>query len=717
MMISTNCYTRQFLRILVVLGFVLAQFNSITTANGIDSVPAKISKQPTEDPVVPDDSDSLIMTAQKSISSTIEANLFNLSFAQLAQVKVTSASLFDRDHLTVASTVSVIESADWQRQGARTMLDAIAHQPSTMLLPSLYGLKVVAIRGYAQVGSARGIATLLDGIPLNGSILGSGQYTAQNIGLGVLDRIEVIRGPGSALYGSDAFHGVIAMTAFESEEDVTRMSAEGGTDHYYQTALQHSAGFGNDARVNLAIVASGEHQDRTYQARDLNSGLFGEVNPDESIQSQTATLKMSFKPTPSLKLEAGFYLDDYDTYNSPASFSIATDSDWDTTTKAGQVIATQELGAGNTLEARVYHINNQADRSVIRTFGSLGIVDDHAFSEQSRSGAELIYRQPEIESLNTQLALGLGYQRVKFNHGEAVLTPLPLDDATPPVESDFPGAGSERTIRHLLLDAHTVLPDERWSVNYGGRLDDYSDFGSQLTPRVGLIFQPSEDTAIKLLYSQAFRAPTFLELNTTLESGLRDLAPETLDSYELVFIKQHNRWSAEIVLFENHWKDGIKVFVDPSFPAGFTYKNTGENESQGLEATFAWQTDGPWRFDLSGSYVKSSNSVTDTDYEMFPRVMANLGAGRKFETLGAELYIVNHFSDQTKDTSFSTSEDLPLYWRTDLTFKKAYSDQLDLHFNVINLFNRNNQLPSVLGHPEGVADDSLSISVGFRYHM
>ena len=265
-------------------------------------------------------------------------------------------------------------------------------------------------------------------------------------------------------------------------------------------------------------------------------------------------------------------------------------------------------------------------------------------------------------------------------------------------------------------DARTVLPGGRWSVNYGGRLDDYSDFGSHLSPRIGLIFQPFEDTALKLLYNNAFRAPTISELHSSASSELRDLDPETLDSYELVFIKQGKRWSAELVLFENHWDDGISVF-ESSRSGGVTYKNTGKNISQGLEATFAWQTDEPWYFDLSGSYVKSRNRVTDTDYVMFPRVMASIGVGRKFETLGAEMYMANHFFSQVKDTSLSTSEDLPLYWRTDLTFNKAYTNTLDLHINVINLFNRKNQQPSVLLHPEGIADESFGVSVGFRYQL
>ena len=125
--------------------------------------------------------------AYAETSPPMKKQLFDLSIEELMRIKVASVSLFERDALTVGSTVSVIEPSDWQRQGARTTLEAIAHQPSTMLLPSLYGLNVVAIRGFSGVASARGIGTLLDGIPMNGPSFGSGQYVTQNIGLGVLD--------------------------------------------------------------------------------------------------------------------------------------------------------------------------------------------------------------------------------------------------------------------------------------------------------------------------------------------------------------------------------------------------------------------------------------------------------------------------------------------------------------------------------------------------
>ena len=83
-----------------------------------------------------------VMTAPTTNASSTEDNteslvgLMSMSLKDLMLVKVTSVSLFERDTLTVGSTVSVIEPSDWQREGARTMLDAIALQPSTMLLPS-----------------------------------------------------------------------------------------------------------------------------------------------------------------------------------------------------------------------------------------------------------------------------------------------------------------------------------------------------------------------------------------------------------------------------------------------------------------------------------------------------------------------------------------------------------------------------------------------------
>lgn len=648
---------------------------------------------------------------------TKETSFFDFSIAELTQVNVTSTSFFDRDALTAGSSVSVIERADWERMGARRTLDAIAHEPSVMLLPSTYGASVIAIRGYAQVGSSRGMATLVDGIPLNGIHLGSGQYNAQNINLGVLDRIEIIRGPGSALYGSDAFHGVLSMTTFEAENDISQASIEGGYNHFYQGSLQQSIGLGDHARLDVALAASGEDHDRTYQALDVSTLTKQEVNPKANYQSQTGSLKLTLDPTSELKIKGSVLIDNYDSYNYPGRFYTASTSENNTRTIAGQISATQSFNNDRSLEAQAYHIRTHSPRTgTINALAAGGLAHQYINTKEERSGATLTFRQPETERGRTEYAVAIGIEQASFTKGNLVLTPS-TPPATP-IQIKIGGQGEHRDIAHILLDARTAFLEDKLSVLYGGRVDHYSDMDTQASPRLGIIFQPVEDTAIKLLYHQAFRAPTFAESESVLSIN-STIDPEILNSYELAFIKQRDVWHAELVLFQNDWDDGILLRVDPSVPFGAYYENSGRNRSRGLEATLGWHP-GPWRVDLTGSYVKSQNLTQNEDFDLFPPIMISAGVGRAFEELNLEVYLNNHFFDGAQDVAYSATvlgspKNLSMYWRTDLNVTKHFSSGMDMFVNIINMFDRDNRVPSVLGFSGGVADYPLSISAGVRY--
>jgi outer membrane receptor protein involved in Fe transport len=186
----------------------------------------------------------------------------------------------------------------------------------------------------------------------------------------------------------------------------------------------------------------------------------------------------------------------------------------------------------------------------------------------------------------------------------------------------------------------------------------------------------------------------------------------------LIFLKQRHDWKAEIVLFQNDWDDGILIRVDPSLAAGYIYENSGENQSRGVEASLAWLP-APWRVDLSGSYVRSRNLTADQDYDLFPPIMINVGVGRTFGSHGISFYLNNLYSDGAQDVAYNRTllgapEDLATYWRTDLNVTKRFASGLDLFVNIINLFDRDNRVPSVLGLPGGVADRPLSVSAGLR---
>jgi outer membrane cobalamin receptor len=647
---------------------------------------------------------------------TTNSALYKLPLSELMEIRISSASLFDSDELTIGSTVGAFQPEEWRRLGVRRTLDTIRYEPGTMVLPSAYGFDVIAIRGYAQVASSRGIATVLDGVPLNGVRLGSGQYSAQNIGLGILDQVELIRGPGSAIYGTDAFHGVLALSAFESDEDLTSMSLEGGMNDYYQASVRHSVGIGSRARINLALATSGENRNRVYRAADLYTQALGDVNPDEHYRSQTGSLKLLLDPTPTLRLTCGLYLDDFGTYAYPGVPEQVGDSRWDSTTEVGRLAVEQSLARGRTLELSAYHVKTEAPRSLVTVFGSMGVIASEAETREDRMGAALTFRQSATGDRNTQYAVAVGYDDATFKDGS--LTLMSLDDPTASVPLHYADEGMSRYVCYLLLDARTVLPWDRLSVSYGVRLDRYSDFGSQTTPRLGLVFQPVDDTAIKFLYNHAFRAPTTAERRQLTGVEL-DLDPETLDSYELVFQKRHDTLRTELVLFENRWNDGI-VLRSMSTAPGYTYANAGESEARGVEASVSWLPR-PWRFDLAAAYVRSRNVAAGHDYDLFPRAKVTIGVGRQLDDRGTEVIINNHFFDEAKDiadgSALAEPADLRTYWRTDVAFFKPVSDGLDIFANVINLFDRDNRYPSVMGFPGGVPDRPFSVSAGIRYRM
>ena len=159
------------------------------------------------------------------------------------------------------------------------------------------------------------------------------------------------------------------------------------------------------------------------------------------------------------------------------------------------------------------------------------------------------------------------------------------------------------------------------------------------------------NSAFKLLYNRAFRAPTIAELYSA-SGGAPDLDPETLDSYELVFLTQRGAWNTEIVLFENHWEDGIVLVIDSSLPEGFQNLNVGLNEAQVIEVSRTWLSHS-WRVDVSGSYVKSKNLETNEDYELSPNITLCKRSGSESRGPGPLKIIatevpghIDHFTDE-----------------------------------------------------------------------
>ena len=160
-----------------------------------------------------------------------------LSIEELLNVPITSTSHFEETSLTSGSTVTVITPEYWQKRGARRMEDALQYMPGVNMTPSFLGAKNMVIRGFPN-SNGTGVQTLWDGVPINTYPIGNALIDHPNIQLNTLNSIEVIRGPGSALYGSDAFNGVLSLNAFETTKEMNKVHLQAASNGYYNAAYQ-----------------------------------------------------------------------------------------------------------------------------------------------------------------------------------------------------------------------------------------------------------------------------------------------------------------------------------------------------------------------------------------------------------------------------------------------------------------------------------------------
>ncbi len=643
-----------------------------------------------------------------------DIELLSMSLEELSQVRITVASLFDTDELHAASNTSVVTEQDWQRIGARRTLDAIDQLPATLVIPHLYGTEIIAIRGYAQPTSARGVATNLDGIHLNNFAFGTGQYDTPNINLGVLDRIEMIRGPASALYGTDAFHGVLSLHSFESEQDINDVRAEMASNGYYQVAARHSGAIAESVRLNLAAAGSGEpDQDVQYTIDNPAPGAANHYHKEQRYDSQTISLKLASDPDAAWSWHWGTYVDQFESVDGVVG-PVNYQGDQETANYMTQLGVSHNLEHGRSLQASAYYRDSSVERVSVAppgvpVPGGTNLLDENVY------GINLTLRQPRQNQDDTQWALSAGYDVQNLVRAETSLEGTPA--GTPPIE--VMGGKRSREIANLVFEADTPTFGEQWLLVYGGRVDQYSDFGTESSPRLGLIYLPTTDSAIKLLYGRAFRAPTAFELyikpiNNIGQQGNQELKPEIMDTLELVLMRQGQNWKGNVVLFENRWHDTISLDITPTVS---TYSNTGSSRARGVESTLTWLP-GPWRVEFNAAYTRSRNLTTKEDYELFPQLMGHLGIGYDWRAHNTELYVINRAHSKVDDVignAARTPQKLPVYWRTDLMLKHDFSAELEGHVSIINLFDRDNYLPSALGVQGGYPDDSASILVGFRY--
>ena len=489
----------------------------------------------------------------------------------------------------VVSSVTVITGDDLRARGVRFVQDALREVPGAAVVQggSFGGVSSLFLRG----GESDYVKVLIDGAPANQS---GGAFNWANLTTDNVDRIEILRGPGSVIYGSDAVSGVVQIFTRRGEG---RFSVEGGAEAgTFGTVNGHGAVLGGTPRVTYSADASRFATDGTYR-----------FNSDYG----NTALSGSLRGVPDSRTDASLSVRFTDSrYHFPTDFAgVPSDSNQ----SSAEEMLTIAADVGRRLGPR-YDLRLTAGGN--RTKGEFDDLPDTAsdtigfgFASHRDSRAERGNLDARINGvLSPGLTVTGGVQVERETERQSGETTSNFGGiATTP---DTPFDRGRTTFGYYtqgLLDLASGL-----AINLNARVDDNSAFGDFFTYRAGAVYRFPSGTRIRASLGRSFKAPTFCEqfCNAPFVVGDSTLRPERATSWEAGLEQELSagRLTVWATYFDQRFRDMI-VYDGSGGPLEPTYFNGAAAKSRGIETGL---TTSPGRdLRLSASYTYVLAEATD----------------------------------------------------------------------------------------------------------
>ena len=505
--------------------------------------------------------------------------------------------------LKAPASMSVITSEDIKLNTSVDVMDAVRQTPGvTFQGRSTGGRQAMSIRGMDSDKTM----FLVDGRRTLGSdnVFGHSNFQYNWLPMSAIDSIEVVRGPLSALYGSDALGGVVNVrTKPIPEEWSGSVSARSG----------FAEGDGGD-ELNGGVHLAGPLTDKlgmllsyTYsQADEVMSASEPTVSELEEKESQNIFGRLSYLPSEDHRLNIDFgktdeerffntstYLSNYDI--NKQMFSVGYEGQFDS--------FDLNLGAYHAEMEQVNKRTNGSTPSNPQTLKNSTVDGSIGFEMGSQH----------------QMLVGTEIRQETLIH--------------PDID------GGEKEILYLAAFAQDEwMMTDNLTATVGLRWDDHENFGSEISPRAYLVYTINDNWLMKGGYSHGFRAPTvkqsspeyrFTSSSMSYEyMGNEDVTPETSENYELNLTYSGDRTTVAVTAYYNQIDDLIESVCvsncktgsdyDSDSPQVKTYENVEQAMTRGIETEIHFDITEQWAFNVSHAYLDTENKTTGEELEQRP---------------------------------------------------------------------------------------------------
>ena len=644
----------------------------------------------------------------------------------LPTVMVRSASGFEQAIADAPASISVVTREELEKKAYVDITDAMQNIPGVFVTGG-GNMQDVSVRGMTPAYTL----FLVDGRPVSAgrSVNTNGADGGKQIGLpplSMIERIEVVRGPMSSLYGSEAMGGVVNV--------ITRVApAEwGGSVGMDYTSAHNDVS--NDAFNSsfylggpLAGDVLGLQVNGAYHTTDESDYAGGGDSAASTPESKRRTLGTR------LTWQAG--------ENNRVAFSWDT-SRLDYTHTPGRSVAEDASGSYYRYDKDIYAITHDG------RYGNLSVNTylQHDISDRVQEST----RKEEVTTLNTQ-ATYFG-ERHAYTFGGRYKEEDFVDETNGLLTADIPGAvrSVDRWIGAVFAEAEWRLHDD-FNLTTGLRYDDDELFGGHVSPRIYGNWHATDRLTVKGGISTGYTQPSLAATTEGFGRGTGGggspaphprgliignpaLEPEKSVNYELGFVYDHRAagLTAGLMVFHTDYKDKIAEDRycdnggernDPSTwacPFGgnnylflSTGKNIAEAQIQGVELSLDyWLADG-LRFNSSYTFTDSEQKSGDfagKPLNKMPEHMANLGLDWSLDdrlSLWAQANYRGKTSDYLSRTSMSPGT--PAYALADVGVVYRLNPRVDVKLGLYNVTDR-----TVTNESYGVVLDGRRINLGLN---
>lgn len=653
-----------------------------------------------------------------------------LALEELMETKVSISTGTEKTVAEAPSIATVVTEEQIARLSATTLAEVLDSVPGLFVHPAASSqfYDNIDIRGLHTTFGAQ-IVLLINGTPIKRMQNGN-TWSRFNFPASLIGRIEIIRGPGSAVYGADAFSGVINVITKDAKnlDGVYEAGMRVGSFNKNEVFAHVGTSF-EDGKIaaSISYMTEGNEKNRIFE-RDQQSVFdtaFGThaSNAPAPLQTKGRWLNLALNGT-------------YRDFEMNFWGQIARDLG--TAAGIGFAVDPQGRYEGDQAQLDVYHHSNPAEGLAweqklslsyiyTRTFNTIfprGTLlpigtDGNAFSAGSRMvlfpdgylgnpsqkqydvGLESTLLVSKYADHLLRVSVGGKYSKARFyeskNFGPSVIdgSVSPIYGAMTDVSGTayvFMPDSSRKVFFASLQDEIALAPT--WTLTTGVRDDYYSDFGNTINPRVALVWHKDQALSVKFLYGRAFRAPAFQELyatNNPVGQGSTDLQPETMEMKEIgVDYQPSSKWHIGVNIYDYVAANMINAVAKA---VGTQFANTGKQSGRGVETIVQYQPSEGVLLSADYAYRSTKDDSTGKKAVGAPVHIGHLRADWEFYA-HTILAWETQFAADIPRAANDTRAKIASYAVSHLTLGYELAKQLNVKFAIRNLFDKKYYYPT-----------------------